>query len=177
MVAVDVKRRSHRITADVEVPADGADGAADGVLIAMGAILGGFTIYIQDGRLQYVHNFVGRSEDHIAAPDQLTPGPHTVEFAYHCDDPFGGGRAQLVVDGTTVAEGEIKRFTPVRWSITGAGITVGYDGPSAVTPRYEAPFRYQGTLHRVVVDVDPSEIDPSDVTMADLRARGALSAD
>ncbi len=72
-VAVDVKRRSHTITAEVELPAGVADGEADGVLLAMGATFGGFSLYVQDGRLQYVHNLVARSEEHIGADEVLTP--------------------------------------------------------------------------------------------------------
>jgi len=167
-VAVDVKRRSHTITAEVEIPPNGAEG----VLLAMGGILGGYTLFVQDGRLQYVHNFVGRREDHLVATVELTPGPHTLGFEYRCDEPFGGGRAVLTVDGAVVGEGEIERFTPVRFSITGSGLTCGYDGTSAVTRRYRPPFRFTGTLHRVVVDVEPAR--PID---HDAEARAALSAD
>jgi arylsulfatase len=152
-VAVDVKRRSHTITAEVDVP----DAGGDGVLLAMGGIFGGFTFFVQDGRLQYVHNLVGRREDHLAAAEPLAPGPHTLAFAYRCDDPFKGGHATLTVDGDVVAEAAIPRFTPVKFSLTGGGLTCGYDGASAVTQRYRGPFEYSGTLHRVVVDVDPGE--------------------
>jgi arylsulfatase A-like enzyme len=168
-VAVDVKRRSHTITAEVEIP----DGGAEGVLLAMGAILGGYSLYVQDGRLQYVHNLVGRHEDHLAAPEPLTPGPHTLGVNYRCDDPFGGGHASLTVDGAVVAETAIRRFTPVRFSIMGTGLTCGAGGPSEVTPRYRGAFPFTGTLHRVVVDVDPDS-RPVDF---DAEVRAALNAD
>ena len=168
-VAVDVKRRSHTITAEVEIP----DGGAEGVLLAMGAILGGYSLYVQDGRLQYVHNLVGRREDHLAASEPLTPGPHTLAFAYRCDDPFGGGHATLTVDGAVVAETDIRRFTPVRFSITGAGLTCGYDGTSQITARYRGRFAFSGTLHKVVVDIDPA----ARAVDYDEEVRAALSAD
>ena len=168
-VAVDVKRRSHTITAEVDIPPEGAEG----VLLAMGGILGGYTLYVQDGRLQYVHNLLGRREDHLVAPEPLTPGRHTLGFAYRCDDPFGGGHGTLTVDGEAVAEADIRRFTPVRFSIMGSGITCGYDGASAVTARYRGPFAFTGTLDRVVVDVDPGT-RPVDYG-AEVRA--ALNAD
>ena len=150
-VAIEVKRRSHTITAEVDVP----EGGADGVLIAMGSTLGGYTLYVQDGRLQYVHNFMARSEDHLAAADVLTPGRHSVAFSYRCDEAWGGGHGSLLVDGTVVAEGAIERFTPMRFSITGAGMSVGYDSASPVTRRYRGPFEYEGTLHRVVIETEP----------------------
>jgi arylsulfatase len=168
VVAVDVKRRSHTITAEVEIPSAGAEG----VLLAMGGILGGYTLYVLDGRLQYVHNFVGRREDHLAAAEPLTPGLHTLGFAYRCDDPFGGGHATLTVDDAEVAAVDIRRFTPVRFSIMGAGLTCGYDGASAVTPRYRGPFPFTGTIHRVVVDIEPGR-----PVNYDDEVRAALSAD
>ncbi len=167
-VAVDVKRRSHTITAEVEVPPQGAEG----VLLAMGGILGGYTLYVQDGRLQYVHNLVGRREDHLAAGRPLTPGRHTLGFAYRCDDPLGGGHATLTVDGAVAAEADIRRFTPVRFSIMGAGLTCGYDGASAVTQRYRGPFPFSGTIHRVVVDIEPGR-----PVNYDDEVRAALNAD
>jgi arylsulfatase len=167
-VAVDVKRRSHTITAEVEIP----DAGAEGVLLAQGGILGGYTLFVQDGRLQYVHNLVGRREDHLAAPGPLPTGRHTLGFAYDCADPWAGGRMRLLVDGETVAEGEIRRFTPVRFSIMGAGITCGYDGASAVTARYRGPFPFTGTIEQVVVDVAPDR--PVDY---DAEVRASLGAD
>jgi hypothetical protein len=170
-VAVDVKRRSHTITAEVELPADLAEGGGDGVLLALGATFGGCSLYVQDGRLQYVHNFVARHEDHLAADEVLSPGTHTLGFAYRCDDPWGGGHASLLVDDRVVAEADLRRFTPMRWSITGAGLTCGYDGSAPVTPRYRGPFRFGGTIRRVIVDIEP-ELAPVD---ADAAVEAALA--
>jgi arylsulfatase len=164
-VAVDVKRRSHTITAEVELPEGVAEGAGDGVLLALGATFGGFSLYVQDGRLQYVHNYVARREDHLAAAEPLTPGAHTLGFAYRCDDPWGGGHGSLLVDDRVVAEADIRRFTPMRWSITGAGLTCGYDGAAPVTDRYRGPFRFGGTIRRVIVDIEP-ELAPVDADAA-----------
>ena len=120
-VAVNVKGRTHRIAAEVEIPPGGADGA----LLAQGSVLGGFSLFVQDGRLQYVHNYIGRKEHHLAAEEALTPGAHTLTFAFDSDGLFQGGRARLEVDGVVVAQAEIDRFTPVRFSITDAGLTCG----------------------------------------------------
>ncbi len=156
-VAAEVKGRSHSITADVEIPADGAEG----VLIAHGSVLGGYTLFVQDGRIQYVHNYVGREEHHLAASEPLEPGQHTVVFSFDSDGMFRGGRARLEVDGKVVASAEVGRFTPMRFSITDAGLTCGEDSGSAVSRRYRPPFPFTGTLHRVVVEVaERAEFDP-----------------
>ena len=56
-VAPRVLNRPHSITADVEIPT----GGAEGVLLCQGANTGGFSFYVQDGRLHYAHNYVGRA--------------------------------------------------------------------------------------------------------------------
>ncbi len=55
--AAEVQGRSHEVTAHVEIP----DGGADGVLLAHGSVFGGYTLFVQDGKLQYVHNYVGQA--------------------------------------------------------------------------------------------------------------------
>jgi arylsulfatase len=166
--APEVKGRTHVITADVEIPDDGAEG----VLLAQGSILGGYTFFVGDGRLQYVHNYLGRSEDHVAASEPLTPGPHSLGFEFDSDGMFQGGTARLTVDGAVVAEGLIKRFTPVRFSITDAGLTCGRDAESAVTPRYAAPNAFTGTLQKVVVELEgESTRDPNVYAEARLRTQ------
>ena len=149
-VAVNVKGRTHRISAEVEIPPGGAEGA----LLAQGSVLGGYSLFVHDGRLQYVHNYIGRKEHHLAAEEPLSPGAHTLTFAFDSDGLFQGGRARLEVDGVVVGQADIDRFTPVRFSITDAGLTCGADTGSAVTTRYSAPFEFTGVLHRVVVDVE-----------------------
>jgi arylsulfatase len=147
--AVNVRNRSHRITAEVEVP----EGGAEGILLAQGSVLGGYVFFVLGGRLQYVHNFVGLEEHRITSSTELTPGPHTVAFRF---DKTGEhqGRGTLLVDGDEVGTGDIPRFTPARFSITDAGLSCGYDWAMPVVDDYRAPFRFTGRLHRVVVDVD-----------------------
>jgi arylsulfatase A-like enzyme len=146
--AVNVRNRSHRITADVDIPEQGADG----ILLAQGSILGGYALFVRGGRLVYVHNFVGLEQHRLTAETELRPGAHTLEFRF---DKTGEhqGRGLLLVDGETVASGEIPRFTPTRFSITDAGLCCGYHIGMPVIDDYRAPFPFTGLLHRVIVDV------------------------
>jgi arylsulfatase A-like enzyme len=149
-VAANVKNRSHRITAEVDIPAGGAEGA----LLAQGSLLGGYTLFVLDGRLQYVHNYIGRREHHLSSDRPVPEGRHELAFVFESDGPFQGGRGRLEIDGVVVAQADIDKFTPVRFSITDAGLTCGCDTGLPVTPRYAAPFTFTGTLHRVVVDIE-----------------------
>ena len=44
--------RPHSITASVEIP----EGGAEGVLLCQGCAAGGYSLYMKDGKLHYVHN-------------------------------------------------------------------------------------------------------------------------
>ncbi len=147
--AVNVRNRSHRITAEVDVP----DGGAEGILLAQGSTLGGYALFVLDRRLHYVHNFVGLEVHRITSSTDLPAGRHTLGFRF---DKTGEhqGRGTLLVDGDEVGAGDIPRFTPSRFSITDAGLSCGYDFAMPVVDDYRAPFRFTGRLHRVVVDVD-----------------------
>jgi hypothetical protein len=75
----------------------------------------------------------------------------------------------------TVAEGEIARFTPVRFSITDAGLYCGEDGGSTITPRYRGPFPFTGTLHTVTVELrDVGEGEHGPVLDADAHVDAKL---
>jgi arylsulfatase A-like enzyme len=145
---IAVHDRSHSITADAVVP----EGGAEGVLLALGNLTGGFTFFVQHGRLAYVHNFVGKTWTRIDSAAPIAPGPRMLAFRFTRTDA-NRGIAALLIDGEEVGVGEIARFTPVRWNLTGAGLTCGADPGLAVCDDYEAPFAYAGTLRRVVVEV------------------------
>ena len=151
VVAANVRNRSHLIAAEVELaPGD------EGVLLAMGSLFGGFALYVKQGRLCWVHNFVGMAEDRIVAASDLAPGAHTLAFRFErTGEHRGTGR--LLVDGAVVGEGAIEQLTPARFSITGAGLTCGYALEPAVCDDFNAPFRFSGRLHRVVVEVFGAE--------------------
>ena len=51
----NVLNRPHSITADVEIPKGGAEGA----LLSAGDVQGGYCFYVQAGKLHYVYNYVG----------------------------------------------------------------------------------------------------------------------
>ena len=149
--AVNVRNRSHTITAVVDVP----EGGADGVIISQGSLLGGWVLYAVGGRLRYVHNLSALEEHRIEATEPLAPGRHTIVFAF-ARTADHQGRGTIMVDGAAVASGDIPRFTPNRFSLHGAGLSAGRDASGlAVTDDYEAPFPFTGTIvGDVVVEVD-----------------------
>jgi arylsulfatase A-like enzyme len=148
-VAVNVRNRSHAINVKVDVP---PGVVPSGVLVALGSALGGWSLHLLDGRLRYVHNLYGKRRDLIEAEGLIGPGSHTVRFTFEKDEKHGGAAA-LLVDGETVAEGLIRRFTPSGFNGVGVGLTCGYEWGPAVGDGYVAPFVFNGTITDAVVEV------------------------
>jgi arylsulfatase A-like enzyme len=166
--APKVLNRPHSITADVEIPEQGAEG----VLLSQGTAAGGYSFFIKDGKLRYVHNYVGRSLHTVESDDVVPTGKHKLRFEF---EPTGKpdvqhgkgvpGRMQLYVDGTLVGNADADVTTP--FVFNPGALTCGANPGSPVTPEYEGPFTFTGTLHSVTLDVSGDLItDPE----AELRA-------
>lgn len=155
--AVNVRNRNHVIRAEVEIP-DGVP--AEGVLLAQGSGLGGWAFYLRGGAPAYVHNYVSVEEQHVTSGHVVGPGRHEIAYEFtRTADHTGVGR--LSVDAKVVGEGTIPRFTPMRFSLAGAGLTCGYGDGVPVSRSLPGSFPFTGTIHRVVVEVDGSEfVDP-----------------
>jgi arylsulfatase len=149
-VTVNTRNRSHRIVATVDVPA-GSTG--DGVLIALGTVLGGWSFHVLDGCLRYAYNRYGAELMTIESTVPIGPGPH--ELVCEVTAPGDWTAAvRLLVDGQVVGEGALGRTTPARHSIIGSGVTCGWEQGPPVGDGYAAPFHSTAGLRRVDVFVD-----------------------
>ena len=156
-VAVDVRNRSHVIAVTVDV---GEGATPNGVLLALGCTLGGWSFHVVDGQLRYVHNLHGKKSEWVVADQPLNSGRHVVECRFDKDQGLGG-RVELRIDGSTVGDGLINRFTPVAFNEVGIGITCGYEWGPAVGEGYTAPFPFNGTILRAeVTTTGPPVRDP-----------------
>jgi arylsulfatase len=162
-----VLNRPHNITADVEISDPGAD---NGVLLSQGSGIGGWALYLHQGRLHYAHNYVGREIHRVAAPEPVPPGRHSLRFEFEPtgEPDFARGRgaparAQLYVDEVLVAQQEFPVTIPI---IINPGPTVcGYNHGSPVSPDYSSPFHFTGTLHSVTIDLSGELITDSETEM------------
>jgi arylsulfatase A-like enzyme len=148
---INVKNRSHSITATIDVPA----GGVEGVILAQGGRFSGWSLYVKNGRPVYAYNWLGREHYRIAAKDSLPTGPVTLRYDFTYD---GGGRGRgglgaLTVNGRKVAEGRIERTIANVFS-PDEGATVGVDDETAVTDDYrERDNRFTGRLGKIVVEL------------------------
>jgi arylsulfatase A-like enzyme len=152
--APKVLNRPHSITADVEIPEQGAEG----VLLSQGTAAGGYSFFMKDGKLRYVHNYVGRKLLDVASEDVVPAGKHELRFEF---EPTGKpdmqkgkgapGRLQLYVDGKLVGNADADVTTP--FVFNPGALNCGANPGSPVTPDYVGPFTFTGTLHSVTLDV------------------------
>jgi arylsulfatase A-like enzyme len=147
-VTVNVKNRPHTVTASI-----GTLGA--GTIVAMGTGLGGWSLHVLDGELRYVHNYVGKERHVVSAP--VRDDAASLGFRFDTSGDYTG-TVTLLVDGTDVAGGAVPRITPARYTITGGGLTCGWEQGPPIGLGYAAPFRYSGALERVVIEVGGAAI-------------------
>ncbi len=148
---INVKNRSHTITAEVEIP----QGGGEGVILAQGGRFAGWSLYMKDGKVSYVHNWVGKERYTITAPEPLASGKATIryEFAYEGGKPGSGGTGTISVNGQKVAEGRIENTTPFLFSADETA-DVGMDEATPVTEDYaEGDNEFTGKIEKGTVEL------------------------
>lgn len=149
---LNFKNKSHLITAEIEVPS----GGAEGVIIAQGGLLGGWSLYARASRLKYVYNFYGVACFVIEGQLPLTEGTHLVrmEFAYDGGGIGKGGTVRLSIDGVACGTGRVERTECFIFSVDET-CDLGVDSGSPVTEDYTtARGRFNGRVNWVEIAVD-----------------------
>lgn len=158
-VAVNVRGRSYKIVADVDLKAD-----ASGVIFAHGSRFGGHSLFIKDNKLYYVYNFLGiKPEQTFISSTTLTPGKHTLGFEFTRESTGKNGeqigKGVLYIDGKKVADGDMKT-QPGKFTLSGDGLCVGYDSGDAVSNQYKTPGTFKGgTILGVGVDISKESFE------------------
>ncbi len=152
-----IYNRSFTITADLDIPAAGAEG----VIVAEADVMGGFSLYVQDGRLRYTYSFLGIEVETLTATENLPTGEVQVRYEFAADQPgkpATGGRGRLFIGDKKVGENHMERSVPIRFT-TYAGMDIGKDNGEPVSPSYaaKAPFAFTGKIGTVVFDLAPLE--------------------
>ena len=144
--------RSWSVTAEVEIPA----GGAEGVLIAHGSRFAGYVLYVKDGRLvfEYPYSLTAR---HTVVSHTAVPRGSRVALGYELRRTgVRRGRGTLLIDGKAVGSVDIPKTWPTHG--TTAGVTCGHDVGASVSDAYTPPFAFTGTIHHVIVELrdDPT---------------------
>ncbi len=130
---LNLKNKSHSVTAAIVVPTTGAEG----VIVAQGGNIGGWSLYAKGGKLKYCYNLLGIHQFYAESSGPLPAGDHQVrmEFAYAGGGLGKGGTATLFVDGKKVGEGKVAATAAMVFSADD-GCDVGVDTGSPVSPDY-----------------------------------------
>jgi arylsulfatase len=156
-VAVNVRGRSYKILADVEIE----DADCSGVIFAHGSRFGGHALFIKDRKLHYSYNFLGIKPEQQFVSQELAPGKYTLgmEFAREKSGQHGEshGTTTLYVNDKAVAQGAM-RTQAGKFTLSGDGLCIGRDSGDAVSEDYKTPGEFQGgTILFVGVTVEKAQ--------------------
>ena len=154
---LNLKNKSHAVTAEVVVP----EGGGRGVIIAQGGAFAGWSVYLHEGRPKYCHNLAGLQRFHVEAGSAVPAGRHQVrmEFAYDGGGLGKGGLVTLYVDGDKVGEGRVEGTVPMIYS-GDETCDVGYDSGTPVSDDYtSADAAFNGQVKWVQLDASLDDHD------------------
>jgi arylsulfatase len=154
---LNLKNRSHSVSAEISVPEDGAEG----VIIAQGGAFAGWSMYLHDGRLTYCYNLLGLDRAKISSDVPVPPGTHQVrvEFSYDGGGLGRGADVALFVDGEPSGTGRLNGTVPLIFSADET-CDVGCDTASPVSDDYTpASSSFTGTIGWVQLDIGTDDND------------------
>jgi arylsulfatase len=164
----------HSVSVHANVP----KGGAEGVLYSMGGNDGGFSFYVQGGKLTYGYNYVADRRFKVQSDNGGIPeGDHIFSFEFtptgKPDIARGKGvpaKIKLFLDGKPIGSGELPVTIPLSLGLA-AGVSVGTDAGSPVMTDYTPPFAFTGTVKKVLVDVSGEAIEDKEAKMRMYLAR------
>jgi arylsulfatase len=150
-VVLNVKNKSHSVSAQLQVP----EGGVDGVIISQGGEFAGWSLYVTKGRPKYCYNLFGLQRFYVEGATEIPPGAHQVrmEFVYDGGGLGKGGTVSLYVDGKKAGEGRVEGTVPMAFSADET-CDVGSDTASPVSNDYTSEgSRFTGTVDWVQIDI------------------------
>jgi arylsulfatase len=167
----DLKNKSYKIAAAVDIPA----GGASGVLATQGGRFNGWGLYLLDGKPVFHYNLVGVQRFTIAGKEKLAPGKHVilVDFKYDGGGLGKGGTVTVSVDDKPVAQGRVDRTYAFRVSLDET-LDIGEDTGTPVSEDYRVPFKFTGALNRVLIGFSDEKLSPEDEEQI-RRAKAAIN--
>jgi arylsulfatase A-like enzyme len=171
--SANIKNRSFRITADVDIPQDGAEG----VLATQGGRFSGWAFLVLDGKPEFVYAYSNQDgaryphqrndKTRIIGRERLTPGKHSIvfDFAYDGGGIGKGGEGTIILDGTKAAQGRIAQTTPLGKFSLDESFDVGQDTGTPVIDDYDAkmPFKFTGTLNKLQIHLNPRQFSAAEL--------------
>ena len=154
---VVMKNKSYALKAEIEVPKSGAQG----VIIAMGGNINGWSLYAMNGKLKYCFNVLGIDLTFVEGSQPIPAGKHQVhmEFKYDGGGLGKGGMMSLFVDGKKDGEGRLEKTIPMLYSCDET-CDIGKEAGSPVSPDYgPKDNEFSGEVNWVQIDLEGDDHD------------------
>jgi arylsulfatase len=154
---LNMKNKSHSVTAEVVVPENGGSG----VIVAQGGAFAGWSLYLHHGKPKYCHNLAGLMRFYVEGTESVPPGTHQVrmEFAYDGGGLAKGGGVTLYIDGNAIGDGHINATVPMIYS-GDETCDVGCDTGTPVSEDYAGQTsRFTGKVNWVQLDIGDDSHD------------------
>jgi len=147
-----VKNRAHTIETRIDLTGD-----EEGVIVAVGGMTGGYTMFIKDGVLYYDYNFLD-GVHYVLKSSTLPTGETDLKFNFIRTQAFGG-TGELYVNGEKVDEVEMPQMHISTYSLAET-FDVGRDTGTQVSDLYTGIFKFNGELDRVIFTVSDENTVP-----------------
>ena len=170
---INVKNKSHSVTAELVVP----EGGAEGVIIAQGGAFAGWCLYLNGGKPAYCYNLFGLKLFKVQGGAAIPPGKHQVrmEFTYDGGGLGKGGAVVLYVDGAKTGEGRVEGTVPLVYSADET-CDVGSDTASPVSDDYTSEAsRFSGDIEWVQIDIAEAAEDLDHLISPEERLKIAMA--
>jgi len=176
---------SFNYKAEIDIP----QGGAEGMIVTQGGRFGGYGFYLLKGKPVFLYNFFDVQRTRWEDADALSPGRHTLEFDFKYDglglgtlafnnvSGIGrGGTGVLKVDGKEVARQTMEHTIPLimQWD---ENFDIGADTGTAVSDDYQVPFKFTGTLEKLMLTIDRPKLSPADIETLKAATRNNRAAE
>jgi arylsulfatase A-like enzyme len=153
---VSIKNKSHAVTAEIVVP----PGGAQGVIVAQGGSIGGWSLYLKGGKPRYCYNLLGIERFYVEGDREVPEGTHQarMEFAYDGGGLGKGGNVTLYVDGVEIGTGRVEGTAAMVFSADDT-CDVGEENGALVADDYPVPNAFTGEVNWVEIDVGKAAED------------------
>jgi arylsulfatase len=142
------------------------------MIFTQGGITAGWGFYLHKGKLVGLHNYIGLERYRVVSTGNVPVGKVTLTFDFKYDGGgMGkGGTITLLANGKKIGEGRAEKTAGYKYSLY-EGQDIGEDSGSPVDFSYTPPFKFNGKLDKVAVELKEQS------TVAELRKTDAAPAD
>ncbi len=155
---VNIKNKSHSVTAEIDVP----DSGAEGVIVAQGGSIGGWALYAHEGRLKYCYNLLGVQQFYVDGNGATRYRPGSTRCAWSSTTTAAGSARAAPSPSTSTAskagEGRVDATAAMIFSADDT-LDVGEEGGGLVTDDYGRDNAFSGRVNWVQIDLSTDDAD------------------